>query len=30
MAVSFEGNGHLCRALIAQRYPTTSTQGEVA
>lgn len=29
MAVSFEGNGHLCRALIGQRYPT-STQGEVA
>lgn len=30
MAVSFEGNGHLCRALIGQRYPTTTTQGEVA
>lgn len=31
MAVSFEGNGHLCRALIGQRYPrTTTTQGDVA
>jgi len=31
MAVSFEGNGHLCRALIEQRYPSTHThQGEVA
>jgi metal-sulfur cluster biosynthetic enzyme len=31
MAVSFEGNGHMCRTLIEQRYPTSQTQqGEVA
>lgn len=34
MAVSFEGNGHLCNALLAQRYPTTPltilNKGEVA
>lgn len=33
MAVSFEGNGHLCKALLAERYPaqlTTVDEGEVA
>lgn len=33
MAISFEGNGHLCQALIGQRYPSTPHQnprGEVA
>jgi len=33
MAISFEGNGHLCQALIGQRYPSTphtTPRGEVA
>jgi len=33
MAISFEGNGHLCQALIGQRYPSTAhstPRGEVA
>lgn len=33
MAVSFEGNGHLCKALLAERYPSELTvvkEGEVA
>lgn len=32
MAVSFEGNGHLCSALLAERYPSIPilNQGEVA
>jgi metal-sulfur cluster biosynthetic enzyme len=31
MAISFEGNGHLCRSLLSQRYPDQDiTRGEVA
>lgn len=30
MAVSFEGNGHLCRALLAQRTHHQNQRGEVA